>query len=500
MKYQDFQLSAKQLEIISNELAKIKTRQYIKQNNVEPSEEIESGFYEITPEQKEMFRRAFFSNQFIDESDVNIKQPEIIENTDEQNEVEDRLIDELLNGQKTVSAESINNITIPSEVNVAPNITGKFEDGATIQNNSSKYMTINNTSEEPIDINIIANNTVYLTGKFNNIYFNGKTLNGTSGNYPIINGELDIVTTLSGSVSISASFQENSTVKYLGSHPMTVANYNNENANVNIYAPNSTVTVNGKYNEVEATVSDETLVLRYSFHTNKLKVNKGKVIYQGTDENDFYNELIGEGVEVEPYGYDIVGTNVANTKDTPGVYTFAEDFANNKPVVFGTFATGKYKYDLNGHNVAFGDSARGCFLVRGSAIVDFVDTIGNGELKNNADSYAIWAAANDVVVNIYGGTFEAYTHVLYAEKGSINVYGGTFNCLSEDKRYTLNCYDASYTAGTAKITVYGGKFYNFNPAESYSEPGGQVSFVANGYKVVTYQEGNDTIYEVVSEN
>jgi len=500
MKYQDFQLSAKQLEIVSNEVAKQKTRQYIKENNVEPSEEIESGFYEITPEQKEMFRRAFFSNQFIDESDVNIKQPEIIENTDEQNEVEDRLIDELLSGQKTVSAESINNVTIPFEVTVTPVITGNFENGATIQNNSPKYMTINNTSEEPIDINIIANNTVYLTGKFNNIYFNGKTLNGTSGNYPEINGELDIVTTLSGSVSVSAVFQEDSSVKYLGSHPMTVSNYNNEDANVDIYAPNSTVTVNGKYNEVEATVSDETLVLRYSFHTNTLKVNKGKVIYQGTDQNDFFNELIGEGVEVEPYGYDVVGTNVANTKDTPGVYTFAEDFTNNKTVVFGTFATGKYKYDFNGHHVTFGDASRGSYLMRGSAIVDFVDSVGNGGLTNNADSYGIWAGANDVVVNIYGGKFEAYTHVLYAEKGHINVYGGTFNCLSEDKKYTLNCYDASYTAGTAVITVYGGKFYNFNPAESYSEPGGPVSFVAEGYKVISYQEGDDTIYEVVPEN
>ncbi len=500
MNYQDFKLSAKRLDLISNHLAKKKVQKYVEEHGVEPTPEIEATFYEVTPEEKEKYRLVFFANDFVNTSEQNIEVPTGTPNTPEQNEVEEELINTLLNGTTGYTADSINNITLPAEVNVIPRITGNFQDGATITNESSKSMYIFNTSEEPIDITILTTNaTVYLTGNFNNVYFNGKTLNGTNSIYPVINGELDLVPSATGTVTVNAVFQENSIVKYMGNQNLTVNAQQNENGNVNVYAPNSTVTIGGQLNEVEATVSDETLNLRYTFHCDKLKVNKGSVVYQGIDQNDFFNELIGENVSVNPYGYSVTGTNISNTKDTPGVYTITEDFSNTKPVVFGTFASGKYKYDWNGHHATFGDSTRGNFLIRNAAHVDFVDSVGGGKMTNAGNSYGIWSASENVVVNVRGGFYEAYDHVLYAEKGTINVYGGTFKCLSEDKRYTLNCLDASYTAGTASITVYGGKFYNYNPAESMSEPGSPVSFLAEGYTVRSYQEGDDTIYEVIPQ-
>lgn len=80
----------------------------------------------------------------------------------------------------------------------------------------------------------------------------------------------------------------------------------------------------------------------------------------------------------------------------------------------------------------------------------------------------------------------------------------SFNCgSSQDKdqfgraKFLLNCYDANYTAGTAHINVYGGKFYNFNPAESYGEPGAPVSFVPEGYDVIESMEGDERVYTVV---
>ena len=63
-------------------------------------------------------------------------------------------------------------------------------------------------------------------------------------------------------------------------------------------------------------------------------------------------------------------------------------------------------------------------------------------------------------------------------------------------KFLLNCYDANYTAGTAKINVYGGKFYEFNPAVTYGEPGGPVSYVAEGYGVVESVEDGKKVYEV----
>ena len=95
-----------------------------------------------------------------------------------------------------------------------------------------------------------------------------------------------------------------------------------------------------------------------------------------------------------------------------------------------------------------------------------------------------------------GGTWNAYTHVLYCEKGTINIYGGTFNCLSDDKKFTINCLDANYTAETAKINCFGGRFIGFNPAESMSEPGDPISFVAEGYKSMEVESG---VWEIVAE-
>jgi hypothetical protein len=59
----------------------------------------------------------------------------------------------------------------------------------------------------------------------------------------------------------------------------------------------------------------------------------------------------------------------------------------------------------------------------------------------------------------------------------------------------LNCYDANYRAGTAKIIVTGGKFYDFNPADNGAE-GEHTSFVPEGYHVETSIDGESTVYTV----
>jgi hypothetical protein len=501
MNYQDFQLSAKRLDLISTHVAKRKTEQYVKEHGVEPTEEIEATFYELTPEETEKYRRAFFANDYIDNSELHIEMPDVIPNTPAQDAVAEDAVNTFLGGTTGYTADSINNITIPAEVNIYPRLTGNFQNGATVESETTKTVYIFNTSEEPIDMTILTKApSVYLTGNFNNIYFNGRTINGANSTYAVINGELDLVPATSGLVTVNGIFEDNATVKYLGDQKLTINHQQNEEANINVFAPNSTVTIGGKLNDLEATVSDDTLNLRYTFHCDKLKMNKGNIVYQGIDPSDFYNELIGESVQVTPFGYSVTGNNITTTKDTPGVYPIAQDFtADKKCVVFGAFASGKYKYDWNGHHASFGDASRGSFLIRNEAEVHFVDTVGGGGMTNTANSYGIWAASEGVVVNVYGGTYEAYDHVLYAEYGHINVYGGTFKCLSEDKTFTLNCLDKAYTAGTAVITVYGGKYYNFDPSHAMSEPGKPVSYLAEGYTVTSYQDGDDTIYEVVPQ-
>ena len=88
--------------------------------------------------------------------------------------------------------------------------------------------------------------------------------------------------------------------------------------------------------------------------------------------------------------------------------------------------------------------------------------------------------------------------LIYCYVGTINITNGTFRN-DGGSEYMLNCYDANYQAGTAKIIVTGGKFYDFNPADNSAE-GEHTSFVPEGYHVetstVVEDEVEHTVYTV----
>ncbi len=128
---------------------------------------------------------------------------------------------------------------------------------------------------------------------------------------------------------------------------------------------------------------------------------------------------------------------------------------------------------------------------------------GNGTFKAKAnDSYAIDVRRGATVV-IKDGTYIGNINAIYVERGNLLIEGGFFDIVqkhpSQGSDFLLNCLDDNYNAGTAKITVKGGTFVNFNPAASYSEPNGPVSFVPDGYKVVSETQANgDVWYTVVA--
>ena len=62
----------------------------------------------------------------------------------------------------------------------------------------------------------------------------------------------------------------------------------------------------------------------------------------------------------------------------------------------------------------------------------------------------------------------------------------------------LNCYDANYKNGTAKIIVKGGTFVNFNPANNAAEGAG-TNFVAEGYSVIKETQANGDVWYTVVE-
>lgn len=130
---------------------------------------------------------------------------------------------------------------------------------------------------------------------------------------------------------------------------------------------------------------------------------------------------------------------------------------------------------------------------------------GDGEVKKTgADIYEntapVYVYGGTVTIN--GGTFTSDgVAAIYVEKGTAIINGGYFACDNQysNKWFTLNCLDAAYKNGSAKIIVYGGIFENFDPANSYGEPNAPVSFLADGYKSVPTTIDGKTCYVVVPE-
>ena len=201
---------------------------------------------------------------------------------------------------------------------------------------------------------------------------------------------------------------------------------------------------------------------------------------------------------------EITSANISKLTST-GTHVLTENITKNARFAPGIFASDDIIWDLNGHNITFSNTqGYANFLLRGTL---HLEINGNGEIRNTAGDYGFWTATEGAKVVVNGGTYYAATHVLYAEKGTIEVNGGEFHLTDEataDKdvngnfKFLLNCLDASYTANPkiANIIVRGGTFYGFDPSNTYGEPGGPVSYVAEGYQSVqtgtyTYTDGDN---------
>ncbi len=140
-------------------------------------------------------------------------------------------------------------------------------------------------------------------------------------------------------------------------------------------------------------------------------------------------------------------------------------------------------------------------------IVDADTTINAGE-NGGIDTgtnggYGI-NVRNGATLTINGGSYYGGGTAVQVQEGTLTITGGHFAVEPfSDARYgyefMLNCIDAAYKNGTAKIIVKGGTFVNFNPANCKAEGAG-TNFVAEGYKVVSATQTNgDVWYTVVSK-
>jgi hypothetical protein len=170
----------------------------------------------------------------------------------------------------------------------------------------------------------------------------------------------------------------------------------------------------------------------------------------------------------------------------------------------GITANNKVKLNLNNNDLTITGltttSAQGGIMARGSQEITIY---GKGTI-DTGNGICIEANGATSTINLTGSTTIYHNNrsgaeLIYCYAGTINITNGTFRNDGEDKKFMLNCYDANYRAGTAKIVVTGGKFYDFDPGNNTAEGPG-TSFLAEGYHTepsTVVEEGVEhTVYTV----
>ena len=122
------------------------------------------------------------------------------------------------------------------------------------------------------------------------------------------------------------------------------------------------------------------------------------------------------------------------------------------------------------------------------------------ENTGSAGKYAmaVWACGAGCTVTINGEVKFSQTiehedckqyDMIYSSKGTIIINGGHYESFTP--AWTLNCKDAAYKDGTAKIIVNGGTFVGYDPRNNTAEGKG-TSFVAAGVGVDNNTDGTFT--------
>ena len=164
--------------------------------------------------------------------------------------------------------------------------------------------------------------------------------------------------------------------------------------------------------------------------------------------------------------------------------------------------------DLGGKTIAntvdiWNESTMAWSLISARGNDTTLTVTGKGTLKaKENDNFAIDVQDGATVI-VKDGTFISNVDAIYVYEGKAIIEGGFFDIQQKASgtgeaqyRFMLNCYDANYKNGKAKITVRGGTFVNFDPSNNAAEGAG-TNFVADGYSVVAEKHGSDTWYKVV---
>jgi hypothetical protein len=154
-----------------------------------------------------------------------------------------------------------------------------------------------------------------------------------------------------------------------------------------------------------------------------------------------------------------------------------------------------FTIDMNGMAVTSAGNVYPVIRVQKGANVT---VIGEGSIENAADYVFVLGSSDKETsgnLTIENGTFTGMTTVASVTKGLLTINGGEFKVKDGEygSTYLINCYDANYKDGSAKVAISGGTFYGFNPENNAAEGEG-TNFCAAGYGAV--ETGSD-IWTVV---
>lgn len=202
--------------------------------------------------------------------------------------------------------------------------------------------------------------------------------------------------------------------------------------------------------------------------------------------------------EVNGTKYSTLAGAINAAAGTDNVVKLLQDINNPK---FVCEIKDKVTIDLNNHNIT-GNGLYGVFDVKVNGDLTIKGNGAVAAVVNDGYAMAVHVESTAAKVTLEGGTYKQQIpeptspqyDMIYAEYGNIFVKGGTFECATP--AWTLNCHDANYKDGNAKIEVSGGTFKGFDPADNKAEGDG-TNFMVEGYCSVKSGSDSDVTYTAV---
>lgn len=167
-------------------------------------------------------------------------------------------------------------------------------------------------------------------------------------------------------------------------------------------------------------------------------------------------------------------------------------------VAESTIVSKNITIDLNGYTVKntediWNESTKNWSLisVRNGGILTLLDSSDTGTgtlLAKENDCFAV-DVRNGGILIVESGTYVGNISSVYVHSGTAYINGGYYKVqqtASNGNGYkeTINCYDANFRNGTAKVIISGGSFYNFDPTDAAEPTDCNQSYLSKNTKMV----------------